>query len=232
MALIKNHIYPPAESTAETPFEKGAKEWDNRMGKLYSIGTLWRFVATILGAALILCLLIIMVLASTNEVKPYYVEIDAAGNVNPVGEKKTFNLSNHQALISKELTDFVLYIREIPNDPVVLRNNLERAGAKLSERAKNQVNAQLDNEKLLADVGKYTRQVSIKSVLKRGEEALYQIQWIETKYDVNGNEIGEPISYTGIFNYYFSEPLTHNELKKNPIGFYIDEAQWTQEFSQ
>ena len=106
----------------ETPFQKAAQVWDERIGSARVQAKNWRFMAF---GCLTLALLMaggLVWRSAQSIVTPYVVEVDNAGQVRAVGEAATPYRPN-DAQIAHHLARFVTLVRSLSIDPIVVRQN-------------------------------------------------------------------------------------------------------------
>jgi type IV secretion system protein VirB5 len=113
---------PDVSPTAglETPYLRASQAWDDRIGNARVQAKNWRLCA--LGGLLVSLAAVggLIYQSSKSHVVPYVVEVDTQGQVRTVGPAQVAYVPS-QALVQKQVSDFVRDIRVLPSDPVVLR---------------------------------------------------------------------------------------------------------------
>lgn len=230
--FMKNDLQRSADSyatdeLADTPFLRGREEWDKRMKSTSGNTKAWPFVSSVLAITLFGSVYMNISQLSQRTIEAIYVEVERqGGNVTNVGPINPVDFSKNQAVVSRELRDLVRWIRGVPADLVVARENWQNAYTRFSPTVAERFNAQLD-EHAFDDVGRITRQVNFSSVLPVGKNT-FQLHWVETEYDKHANPTGSN-AYTGLFSYYFQVPKTKQEILSNPLGFKISDYQFRED---
>src|SRR5690606_30577666 len=106
----------------ETPYQKAAQVWDERIGAARVQAKNWRMMA--FGSLALACLLSGGVIWQTGRstITPYVVEVDMLGETRAVGPA----ISAYEptdAQIAYTLARFIENVRSLPFDPVIVRRN-------------------------------------------------------------------------------------------------------------
>jgi len=106
----------------ETPYQRAAQVWDDRIGSARVQAKNWR-LATLLSIGLSAVLAGAFIWQSSQSlITPYVVEVDTNGSVRAIGPA-TENFIPSDAQIAHQLADFITNVRSVSIDPVVLRQN-------------------------------------------------------------------------------------------------------------
>ena len=209
------------EGDPETPYTRAKKEWDDRIGSARVQAFHWR--AAFFASAL-LCVVLasgLIYLSSRQHAVPYIIEVDRLGRVQNVGAVTQVSSEEPGVEAVKYfLAQFVINVRSLPLDPVVVRKNWLSAYDFVTERAHRELNNLARSSEPFLRVGKETVSVDITSVVPVSEKS-FQIQWEETLTNQFGAVTARP-RYTGIFNILIKKPETEEEIMKNPLGIMID----------
>src|SRR5262249_48371597 len=117
----------------ETPYMQAYAQWDARIGNARVQAKNWRLCA--FGCLLVSCVAVggLVYQVSRSHVVPYVVEVDTQGQVRTVGPAQETYVPS-QAVLHKHVSDFVRDIRTLPSDPVVLRQQWQRAYGMVTPR--------------------------------------------------------------------------------------------------
>ncbi|WP_298325398.1 conjugal transfer protein TrbF [Asticcacaulis sp.] len=210
----------------ETPYQKAAQIWDARIGTSQAQAANWRLMA--LGASMVsLCLAGGMIwLASQSRVTPYVIEVDGQGGVRAVAPAvETYEPSDAQ--VSWFLARFITNVRSLSIDPVLVRQNWLDAYAFATDRAAQALNAQAQANDPFAGIGERSVTVSILSVVRASPKA-FQIKWREQTYLRGMPE--KTTHWTAILSVQHSLPRREDVLRKNPLGLYVTDLSWSQDY--
>jgi type IV secretion system protein TrbF len=110
---------PP--SVAETPFQRAGQLWDERLGAARVQAHNWR--------------LLVIWLSVRSTVTPWVVQVDKVGEAKAIAPATAdYQPTDHE--IAWYLARFIEYVRSLPMDPVVVRDNWFRAYDFLTDRGR------------------------------------------------------------------------------------------------
>lgn len=220
--------YGQSTKAARTPFERAAREWDNRLGTLRQQAVHWRIVALVALIATVLLGGGLVHLAGQQRVQTYVVEVDRAGLPGRI-ELLTENVTADATVIGYFVGELVRWVRERPVDPVVLRGNWQRAYHFLAGPAIRTMNefAIAETAALRDSSQAIARTVTIQIVLAQSEKS-FQVRWQEVEYV--GGDPQPPRAYTGLFHVEQQPPRDDAERFQNPLGLYVRQFTWSREF--
>jgi type IV secretion system protein TrbF len=210
---------------AVTPYQKAAQLWDERIGSSRVQARNWRLMAfgsLMLSAGLAAG---IVWLSRESRVTPYVVEVDKFGEVRAVGPALDFYQPN-DAQIAWYLTRFIGDVRSISIDPVLVRQNWLEAYDFATAKAALFLNDYARLNDPFSAVGTHSVSVQVTSVL-RASDSSFQVKWTEQSYD-RGSLSGET-RWTAILTTITEPPLTAENLRKNPLGLYVNAIAWSRE---
>lgn len=211
----------------ETPYQRAAQVWDNRIGASQAQAANWRAMA--FGAATIAMTLAggMIWLASQSRVTPYVVEVDALGQVRAVAPaSETYKPSDAQ--IAWFLARFITNVRSLSRDPVLVRQNWLDAYAYATERATQTLNAKAQGDDPFAGIGERTVTVAIASVI-RVSQTTFQVKWREQAYIRGAPDT--VTRWTAILTVQQSLPKREDVLRQNPLGLYVTDLAWSQDYA-
>ena len=215
-------------SGPETAFLKARQVVDEREGSHIRRANHWRLVA--LGnSALSLVLSAGLIVQSTQvRIEPYVVEIGAGEQVRVVKNAAQSDYQPQAALIKKALADWLIAVRSVSSDPIVVRQNWLNAYHWVTPKGKVQLDAFAQAEDPFALVGKATRSIQQIQVSQLPHTQTYRVEWVERTWSSNGAPQGQPQAYVGTHTLVTLKPKTAQALQDNPLGIYIDGFEWTQ----
>ena len=215
----------------ETPYLKAKQEWDFRIGTSAVQAKNWRIacISSLLLSGLLTG--VIFFQASQSKVIPVVVGLD-----KDTGEAKTLGVVTKDAYspgpleIKYFLSEFVRYVRAVPLDEVVIKQNWLKAYSFMRTDASGLLNemTEKDEESPLKQIGKIIVSVQPISVVQIPETSSYQVRWKETQYSTQGQKIKE-YTMQGTFLTELSPPKNEEAIAENPLGLYIKSFQWNRE---
>lgn len=211
----------------ETPYQRAAQVWDERIGSARVQAKNWRLMAF---GCLALALAFaggLVKLASESRVTPYVVEVDKLGAIQAVGPaERDWTPSDPE--IAWQLARFVRDVRSLPLDPIVLRQNWLEAYDFVSDRAAATLNDFARQRDPFKAVGERTVSVEVTSVVRASPDS-FQVKWTEQSFRNGALEKTE--RWTGIFSVVIRRPTTADVLRKNPLGLYVVSLDWSRELN-
>lgn len=211
-----------------TPYQKAAQVWDERIGSARVQARNWRLMA--MG-----CLILTtgtsaaLVKQSTRStVVPYVVEVDRLGAAQAVAPA-TENFRPTDPQIAFHLARFVENVRQVPADPIVLRQNWLRAYDFTTDRGSVALNDYARVNDPFARVGDEQVAVEISSVI-RASDSSFRVAWTERRY-LNG-QLARTERWTAILTVVLQPPRTAEALRKNPLGVFVHAINWSRENAQ
>lgn len=214
--------------TAVTRYQKAAQVWDERIGSARVQARNWRLMAFgslimtgSLGAALVWQSL-------QGSVVPYVVEIDRLGAAQAIAPA-TERYEPTDAQIAYYLARFVENVRQIPADPIVLRQNWLRAYDFTTDRGALALNDYAQGDDPFAKVGEVQVAVEISSVIRASDDS-FRVAWTERHYE-NG-QLDRTERWTAILTSVIQPPRDAERLRKNPLGVFVRAINWSREVAQ
>lgn len=215
----------------ETPYLRATQQWDNRIGSAVVQAKNWRraffslvFLTLVISVALVGQL-------RAGKVIPIYVGIDKQrGEPVVLGRADVGSYKAGELEIKYFLSQFIHYVRAVPSDQVVIKQNWLKAYALMRKEAATLLNEMTnkDPENPLNRVGQLTVIPQPLSVIEVPGSDTYQVHWRETVFDKQGMKIDE-YSMMGVFSIEISPPKNEDQLNNNPLGLYITNFQWNRE---
>jgi type IV secretion system protein TrbF len=212
----------------ETPYQKAAQVWDERIGSARVQAKNWRLMA--FG-----CLMLSGGLASglawqslRGTVTPWVVEVDRLGQAQAVAPAdNSFQPTDPQ--IAFHLARFIEDVRGLPVDPIVLRQDWLRAYDFTTDRGAAALNDYARTTDPFANLGKLQISVEVTSVI-RASPTSFRVAWLQRSYE-NGS-LSTTERWTAILTVVIDAPRDGDRLRKNPLGVYVNAINWSKELGQ
>lgn len=209
----------------ETPYQRAAQAWDDRIGSARVQARNWRLIAfgnlllsAGLGAGLIWQ-------SASGTIVPWVVQVDKLGQAQAVAPADaTYRPSDPQ--IAWHLARFVEEVRSIPADPIVLRQNWLKAYDFTTDKGAAALNDFARVNDPFARVGKEQVAVDVSSVIRASNDS-FRIAWVERRY-VDG-ALATTERWSAIVTLVIQTPHDAERLKKNPLGIYVHALNWSKE---
>ena len=211
-----------------TPYQKAAQVWDERIGSARVQARNWRLMA--FGSLLLSGgLSAALVWQSTQgTITPYVVEVDRLGAAQAV-TPATADFRPTDPQIAYHLSRFIENVRQIPADPIVLRQNWLHAYDFTTDKGALALNDYARVNDPFAKVGDTQISVEVSSVI-RASESSFRIAWIERRY-ANG-QLAATERWTAILTIVLQQPRDAERMRKNPLGIFVNAINWSRESAQ
>ena len=212
----------------ETPYQKAAQIWDERIGSARVQAKNWRMMA--FG-----CLILSGGLASglvwqslRGTVTPWVVQVDHVGQAQAVAPADgSYQPTDPQ--IAFHLARFIEDVRGLPADGIVLRQDWLRAYDFTTDRGAAALNDYARTNDPFANLGKLQISVEVTSVI-RASPASFRVAWVQRSYE-NGS-LSATERWTAILTVVIDTPRDADRLRKNPLGVYVNAINWSKELGQ
>ena len=209
----------------ETPFQKAAQVWDERIGSARVQARNWRLIAfgNLFLAAGLACGLIWQ--AARGTVTPWVVEIDKLGQAQAVGPA----IADYQPTdpqIAWYLARFIENVRSLPADPVIVRQNWLAAYDFVTDKGAVALNDYARANDPFGKIGKIEVAVEISSVIRASSDS-FRIAWIERRYE--NASLAATERWTAILTIVIKTPHDADRLRKNPLGVFVNAINWSKE---
>jgi type IV secretion system protein VirB5 len=212
----------------ETPYQKAAQVWDERMGTARVQARNWRLMA--FG-----CLILaggfagaLVWQSARGTVVPWVVEIDRHGEARAV-EAATSSFQPSDPQIAWHLARFVEGVRGLPADPVVVRQNWLRAYDFTTDRGAQALNEHARANDPFTRVGRDQVAVEVSSVIRASPDS-FRVAWVERHY--TDGQLARTERWTAILTVVLQPPRTSERLRANPLGIYVNAINWSREMGQ
>lgn len=209
----------------ETPYQRAGQVWDERLGASRVQARNWRFAC--LGALGLSGVMAIGLVWQTSQssITPYVVEVTQQGDVRAVGAAAEAYVPT-DAQIANHLARFISNVRSLALDPVVVRQNWLEAYDYATDRGAAALNEYARAADPFGKVGRQTVAIEVTSVVRASPDS-FQIRWIERRYE-NG-ALAATERWTAILSIVLQPPRSEAQLRKNPLGIYVNGLNWSRE---
>ena len=209
----------------ETPYQRAAQAWDERIGSARVQARSWRYAFFgALGLSGMLAGGLIWQNAR-GTIVPWVVEVDKLGAARSVAPADAgFDPSDPQ--IAFHLARFVEHVRAIPDDPVVVRENWLSAYDFTSDRGAAALNDYARRNDPFAVIGREQVAVDVTSVI-RASPGSFRVAWIERRY--RDGALSETSRWTAILGVAIQPPTNPDALTRNPLGIFVTSLNWSKE---
>ncbi|MGO4683522.1 conjugal transfer protein TrbF [Hyphomicrobium sp. 2TAF46] len=212
----------------ETPYQRAAQAWDDRIGSARVQARNWRFMAfgsLALSAGFAAAL---VWETARGTVVPWVVQVDRLGQAQAVAPAQAgYTPSDPQ--IAFYLARFVEEVRSIPADPVIVRQDWLRAYDFTTSTGAVALNEYARANDPFAKVGRQQIAVDVSSVI-RASPGSFRVAWTERRYQ--DGALADTARWTAIISVVVQTPGDADTLRKNPLGIYVNAINWSRELGQ
>ena len=212
----------------ETPYQKAAQVWDERIGSARVQAKNWRYMAfgsLFLSAGSAAALVI---QSARGTVVPWVVQVDRLGQAQTVAAAiADYRPTDPQ--IAWHLARFIEQVRSIPADPIIVRQNWLRAYDWTTDRGAGALNDYARTNDPFTKVGKQQVAVEVSSVIRASADS-FRVAWTERRYE--DGKLATTERWTAILTIALQPPRDAERLKVNPLGIYVNAINWSRELSQ
>ncbi len=212
----------------ETPYQKAAQIWDERIGSARVQAKNWRYMAfgsLVLSAGFAAALVWQSV---QGTVVPWVVQVDELGQAQTIAPAVTdYRPTDPQ--IAWHLARFIEQVRSIPADPIIVRQNWLRAYEWTTDRGAGALNDYARTNDPFTKVGKQQIAVEVSSVIRASVDS-FRVAWTERRYE--DGKLATTERWTAILTIAVQPPRDADRLKANPLGIYVNAINWSREMSQ
>jgi type IV secretion system protein VirB5 len=212
----------------ETPYQRAAQAWDERIGSARVQAKNWRLMA--FGSLLLSCGLAAgLVWQSTHgTVVPWVVQIDQLGEARTIAPA-TADYTPSDPQIAWYLARFIKDVRAAPADPVVVRQSWLQAYDFTTTAGAAALNDYARANDPFAKLGKQQIAVDVSSVIRASTDS-FRVAWIERRY--HDGALVDTTRWTAILTIIIQPPTDADRLRKNPLGVYVNAINWSKELGQ
>ncbi|MGY3442850.1 conjugal transfer protein TrbF [Bradyrhizobium sp. USDA 4473] len=212
----------------ETPYQRAAQVWDDRIGSARVQAKNWRLMA--FGSLILACGLAGgLVWQSTHgTVIPWVVQVDKLGEAQAVAPAVAdYRPSDPQ--IAWYLAHFVAMVRSLPADPIIVRENWLKAYDFTTTAGAMALNDYARANDPFASLGKQQVAIDVSSVIRASPDS-FRVAWVEHRYQ--DGALAGTARWTAILTIAIQPPTDADRLRKNPLGIYVNAINWSKELGQ
>ncbi|MER9368186.1 conjugal transfer protein TrbF [Mesorhizobium sp. M0518] len=208
-----------------SPYQKAGQLWDERIGTARVQARNWRLMA--FG-----CLALATGLSGgllwqsmQGRVVPYVVEVDRFGETRAVAPA----IQDYQpddAQIAWHLGRFIQNVRSVSTDAVLVRQNWLSAYDFTTDRAALFLNEYAKANDPFGQIGTRSVSVQVTSVV-RASDSSFQVKWTEQVFE--RGSLASTTRWTAILTIVIRPPTNTDQLRKNPLGVFINAIDWSRE---
>jgi type IV secretion system protein VirB5 len=212
----------------ETPYQKAAQVWDERIGSARVQAKNWRLMA--FGSLLLSAGLAggLIWQSARGTVVPWVVQVDKLGEAQTV-MPATADYQPSDPQIAWYLARFIEDVRSIPADPVIVRQNWLRAYNFTNTSGAAALNDYARADDPFAKIGRQQIAVDVSSVI-RASPSSFRVAWIQRRYQDGALAATE--RWSAILSMLIQTPHDADRLRKNPLGIYVSAINWSKELGQ
>lgn len=212
----------------ETPYQRAAQVWDDRIGSARLQAKNWRFMAfgsLILSAGFASAL---VWQSARGTVVPWVVQVDRLGQSQAVAPAVAdYRPTDPQ--IAWHLARFIEQVRSIPADAIIVRQNWLRAYDFTTDRGAMALNDYARSNDPFTKVGTQQIAIDVSSVIRASPDS-FRVAWTERRYQ--DGSLAETSRWTAILTVVVQPPRDAERLRKNPLGIFVNAINWSRELGQ
>lgn len=212
----------------ETPYQKAAQVWDERIGSARVQARNWRYMAfgcLILSAGFASAL---VWQSARGTVVPWVVQVDNLGQAHSVAPA-TADYRPTDPQIAFHLGRFIEQVRAIPADAIIVRQNWLRAYEFTTDRGAAALNEHARTNDPFTRVGRQQVAVEVSSVIRASPDS-FRVAWTERHFE--SGQLSTTERWTAILTIVIQTPRDAERLRANPLGIYVNAISWSREMSQ
>ncbi|MGO9132969.1 MAG: conjugal transfer protein TrbF [Methylovirgula sp.] len=209
----------------ETPYQKAAQVWDERIGSARVQAKNWRLMA--FGSLFISGGLAFGLVWQSAEgtIVPWIVEVDKLGDAQAIAPA-TADYQPSDPQIAWYLAHFIQDVRSIAADPIIVRQNWLRAYDFTTIDGAAALNDYARADDPFSKLGKQQVSVDVSSVIRASANS-FRVAWVEHRYQ--DGSLAETSRWTAILTIAIAPPHDAERLRKNPLGIFINAINWSKE---
>jgi len=212
----------------ETPYQRAAQAWDERIGSARVQAKNWRLMA--FGSLFLsMGLAAGLVWQSTHgNIVPWVVQIDKLGEAQAVAPAIA-DYTPSDPEIAWYLAHFIEMVRSLPADPIIVRQNWLQAYDFTTTGGAQALNEYARANDPFAKLGKQQIAIDVSSVI-RASPSSFRVAWVEHRYQ--DGALADTTHWTAILSVAIQTPTDADRLRKNPLGIYVNAINWSKELGQ
>ncbi len=212
----------------ETPYQKAAQVWDQRIGSARVQAKNWRLIAlcNLLLAGGLAAALVWQ--GARGSIVPWVVQVDKIGEAQAIAPAiADYKPTDPQ--IAWHLARFVENVRAIPADPIIVRQNWLKAYDFATDKGALALNDYARANDPFAKIGQIQIAIEVASVIRASDDS-FRVAWTERRYE--NASLAATERWTAILTIVVQPPRDAERLRKNPLGVFIHAVNWSKELGQ
>lgn len=212
----------------ETPYQKAAQIWDERIGSARVQAKNWRLMAfgSLLLAGGFAAALVWQ--SARGTIVPWVVQVDNLGQSQAVAPAVAdYRPTDPQ--IAFHLARFIEQTRSIPADAIIVRQNWLRAYEFTTDRGAMALNDYARTNDPFSKVGRTQVAVDVSSVIRASPDS-FRVAWVQRTYQ--DGSLASTERWTAILTIVVQPPRDAEKLRANPLGIYVNAINWSKELGQ
>jgi len=212
----------------ETPYQRAAQAWDERIGSARVQARNWRLMA--LGELFLIAGLAAALVwqSARGTIVPWVVQVDRLGEAQAVAPAIA-NFRPTDPQIAWHLARFIEQVRGIAADPIIVRQSWLRAYDFATDRGALALNDFARASDPFGRVGRQQVAVEVSSVIRASDDS-FRVAGIERTYE-NG-QLARTERWTAILTIVVQPARDAERLRKNPLGIFVHAINWSRELGQ
>ena len=209
----------------ETPYQRAAQFWDERIGSARVQARNWRLIAfgnLALAAGMAAGL---VWQSARGTIVPWVVQVDTLGAAQAVAPAVA-DYTPTDPQIAWHLARFTEEVRGITADPVIVRQNWLQAYDFVTDKGALALNDYARVNDPFAKIGRVQVAIDVSSVIRASGDS-FRVAWTERRYE-NGS-LAATERWTAILTIVVETPRDAERLRKNPLGVFIHAINWSKE---
>jgi type IV secretory pathway TrbF-like protein len=212
----------------ETPYQKAAQAWDERIGSARVQAKNWRLIAfgnLFLAGGFAVAL---VWQSARGSIVPWVVQVDKLGDAQAIAPA-TADYRPTDPQIAWHLARFVENVRAIPADPIIVRQNWLKAYDFVTDKGAQALNDYARVNDPFARIGQTQIAIEVASVIRASGDS-FRVAWTERRYE--NASLASTERWTAILTIVVQPPRDAERLRKNPLGVFIHAVNWSKELGQ
>jgi len=212
----------------ETPYQRAAQAWDERIGSARVQARNWRLMA--LGELFLIAGLAAALVwqSARGTIVPWVVQVDRLGEAQAVAPAIA-NFRPTDPQIAWHLARFIEQVRGIAADPIIVRQSWLRAYDFATDRGALALNNFARASDPFGRLGRQQVAVEVSSVIRASDDS-FRVAWIERTYE--NAQLARTERLTAILTILVQPARDAERLRKNPLGIFVHAINWSRKLGQ
>jgi type IV secretion system protein TrbF len=218
-----------AQQSEANPYVEARREWNERYGDYIQQAHHWRTMALICGLVALVCVVGVAYIGAQSKVVPYVVEVDKLGAAQGISRADRATAVDSR-VIKAYLARFVADWRTVTVDRQAQKGAIDRVYAMLPSGsiALTKLNDFFKAHNPFTLASQESISVAVTNLLPISERT-WQVEWQEVARDQRG-EVQSTTRMKVSIIVGITPPTTESLMLINPLGVYITDLNWSQQF--